>query len=298
MASASGGSTGGLPAPAIAQSGSFRPWPVRTQTTVLAGREPPVARGAAAARPRTPRTPSRRTRPRAPPAGTRTGSPGRSPPRSPRRSPWRPSTARSQDAGLPMRIAVAIVGGVWRSALPGRSAPRRLAWNPNSAGGPSIVAVLRVLGVPDPVARDVAGVADRDEVQVGRSAERVADLERRGLLALEPVRVHGVHQGDRVAVGQDPRAPRGTRRSSRPPPGRGRRGPGSGPSSPGRSGPWGPGPRRSAPASPAYAAADALVLPVDAHTTAREPSSRALEIARVIPRSLNEPVGLAPSNFR
>ncbi len=49
------------------------------------------------------------------------------------------------------------------------------------------------------------------------------------------------------------------------------------------------------PAFAAYAAADADVLPVEAQTTACAPSSAALEMARVIPRSLNEPVGLAPS---
>src|SRR5437660_9833825 len=48
----------------------------------------------------------------------------------------------------------------------------------------------------------------------------------------------------------------------------------------------------------AYAAADADVLPVDAHTTALAPSSTALEIATVMPRSLKDPVGFAPSNFR
>ena len=51
----------------------------------------------------------------------------------------------------------------------------------------------------------------------------------------------------------------------------------------------------ASPALAAYAAALALVLPVEAHTTAFEPSSSALEIASVIPRSLNDPVGLAPS---
>ena len=39
------------------------------------------------------------------------------------------------------------------------------------------------------------------------------------------------------------------------------------------------------------------MLPVDAHTTALAPSSAALEMATVMPRSLNEPVGLAPSTF-
>ena len=51
------------------------------------------------------------------------------------------------------------------------------------------------------------------------------------------------------------------------------------------------------PARAAYAAADADVFPVDAHTTTFAPSSAALEIATVIPRSLNEPVGFAPSIF-
>src|SRR6266478_1939178 len=52
------------------------------------------------------------------------------------------------------------------------------------------------------------------------------------------------------------------------------------------------------PARDAYAAALADVLPVDAQTTAFAPSSTALEIAMVMPRSLNEPVGLAPSTLR
>ena len=51
------------------------------------------------------------------------------------------------------------------------------------------------------------------------------------------------------------------------------------------------------PACFAYAAADAEVLPVDAQTTALAPSSLALVMAMVIPRSLKEPVGFMPSNF-
>ena len=39
------------------------------------------------------------------------------------------------------------------------------------------------------------------------------------------------------------------------------------------------------------------MLPVEAHSTARAPSSSALDTATVMPRSLNEPVGLAPSTF-
>ena len=52
------------------------------------------------------------------------------------------------------------------------------------------------------------------------------------------------------------------------------------------------------PARAAYAAADAEVFPVDAHTTATAPSSTAFESARVMPRSLNEPVGFWPSSLR
>ena len=55
---------------------------------------------------------------------------------------------------------------------------------------------------------------------------------------------------------------------------------------------------RRMPARPQYAAADADVLPVDAHTAAVAPSSSAFDTATVIPRSLNDPVGLAPSYFR
>ena len=52
------------------------------------------------------------------------------------------------------------------------------------------------------------------------------------------------------------------------------------------------------PARAAYAAALAAVLPVDAQITAFAPSRAAAETAQVIPRSLNEPVGFAPSSFR
>jgi hypothetical protein len=40
------------------------------------------------------------------------------------------------------------------------------------------------------------------------------------------------------------------------------------------------------------------VLPVEAQMTACDPSSSALLIAMVMPRSLNDPVGLAPSTLR
>src|SRR5213076_1704241 len=49
------------------------------------------------------------------------------------------------------------------------------------------------------------------------------------------------------------------------------------------------------PARAAYAAAEAEVFPVDAQMSALVPHSIALDTATVIPRSLNEPVGLTPS---
>ena len=52
------------------------------------------------------------------------------------------------------------------------------------------------------------------------------------------------------------------------------------------------------PARAEYAAADADVLPVDAQITTLAPSSTPLEMAIVIPRSLNDPVGLRPSTLR
>jgi hypothetical protein len=52
------------------------------------------------------------------------------------------------------------------------------------------------------------------------------------------------------------------------------------------------------PARAANAAAEAEVLPVEAQMTARAPISSALEMATVMPRSLNEPVGLNPSHLR
>src|SRR3954454_14313151 len=53
----------------------------------------------------------------------------------------------------------------------------------------------------------------------------------------------------------------------------------------------------SIPARAAYAAADAAVLPVEAHTSRVTPCSSARETASAMPRSLNEPVGFAPSHL-
>ena len=52
------------------------------------------------------------------------------------------------------------------------------------------------------------------------------------------------------------------------------------------------------PARAAYAAALALVLPVEAQITAFAPWAAAMLTATVMPLSLNEAVGLAPSTLR
>src|SRR6478735_6353088 len=59
-----------------------------------------------------------------------------------------------------------------------------------------------VLAVATPVRRDVAGVADREAVDVGGVAERVDDLEARGLLALDACRVDRVDELDGVGLGE------------------------------------------------------------------------------------------------
>src|SRR5512135_1396719 len=59
-----------------------------------------------------------------------------------------------------------------------------------------------VLDVPPPVRGDVAGVADRQAVHVGRGAEGVDDLERGGLLPLDAQRVDRVDQRHRVVQGE------------------------------------------------------------------------------------------------
>ena len=55
---------------------------------------------------------------------------------------------------------------------------------------------------------------------------------------------------------------------------------------------------QSSPALAAYAAALALVLPVEAQMTVLAPRAAASVTATVMPRSLNEPVGLPPSTLR
>ena len=122
----------------------------------------------------------------------------------------RASTACSHEAGFPIRIARGDGLGLVDRVPRARSARRPRPGSPTSGAcawrGP---AGEPVLAVAPPVRGDVAGVADGQEVDVGRVAERVDDLERRRLLALDPVGVDRVDEVHRVV----PRRARG--RSSR-----------------------------------------------------------------------------------
>ncbi len=151
---------------------------------------------------------------------------------------------------------------------------------------------LEVLGVAEPMARDVAGVPDRNEVQVGRAAERVADLERRGLLPLEPVTDSRCSPASPGTGPRDPSPARAMRRSCRRPRALVRRARASGPSCPSAILPFGTSTAHVSPAFAAYAAALALVLPVDAHTTAFAPSSSRLRDRERHPTVLEGPGGV------
>jgi len=98
---------------------------------------------------------------------------------------WITSSAGIQLAGLPMRIAVAIVSG-FVTGWPRTMGAAPAAWKPH------ILAVScnvqrSVLREAPPVGGNVAGVADRYRQDVGRLAEHVDDLEGAGLLTLDAI---------------------------------------------------------------------------------------------------------------
>ena len=195
-----------------------------------------------------------------------------------------------------MRIALAIVSGSL-TISPSTIGALPAAWKPNIRGQLRGDAARELLAVAARVGGVVAGVADRDEVEVGGVAEHLDDLERRGLLPLDAVVVDRVDEVHRVVGGElagdveavvevalhlqqlgvvrdglaelahrdlalghehDGRDAGVRRRRRRP--------------------------RRE-------------VLPVEAQMTAFAPCSTAFEMAMVMPRSLKEPVGFMPSNL-
>ena len=171
----------------IAHSGSFRPWPVTVQTTVAPAGTAPAA--ACCSRPGDAGR-AGQLHEHADLAGQQAvrgqdlavGDGVDHPPDA-----SRASSALVQHAGLPIRMAVAIVDGSGTTApVTIGAAPE--AWNPYISGVCVRVAGRGVLVVAHPVRGDVARVADRQAVDVGRVAERLDDLERRRLLAVQPVR--------------------------------------------------------------------------------------------------------------
>src|SRR3989454_6983616 len=58
-----------------------------------------------------------------------------------------------------------------------------------------------IFTIAAPVGGDVAGVADGDEVIVGRASELIHHLERAGLLPLQPEGIHRVDERHRVSLG-------------------------------------------------------------------------------------------------
>ena len=101
-----------------------------------------------------------------------------------------------------MRIAVAIVSGCGTgSPMHERRAILRLAI-PSMRGRFVVDAVVGVLGVALPVGGDVPRIPDRYAVNVGRFAERVADLERGGLLPFDAERVDRVHDRHAAAFAE------------------------------------------------------------------------------------------------
>ena len=106
------------------------------------------------------------------------------------------------------RVADADRGGLGLRVgerLAGHQRRRALGLETTHHGQLRGAAEFGVLLVAHPVGGDVAGVADGQQVVVGSVAEEVADLERRGLLALEAHRVDRVDQRDRVVLRQPAR---------------------------------------------------------------------------------------------
>ena len=85
-----------------------------------------------------------------------------------------------QLAGLPMRMAVATVCGS-ATGLPRTIGAAPAAWKPNMRGRRSIFLACVIFAVALPIGGDVAGVAHRQEMEIGRAAQLVANLKGGGL---------------------------------------------------------------------------------------------------------------------
>ena len=111
------------------------------------------------------------------------------------------AVAEYQPAGLPIRIAVAIVSG-FSTGWPRTMGAAPAAWKPSMRGSLLDRPAVLVLEVTTPVRRDIPGVAHRDAVHVWRVAQDVDDLEGARLLSLYPLRVDRIDDRDRRVVGE------------------------------------------------------------------------------------------------
>ena len=86
-----------------------------------------------------------------------------------------------------MRMALATVSGFSTTRL-WKIGAEPAAWKPSHLRALRGFAEAVKLFVAHPVGADVAGVADGQDVDVGRVAEHFDDLEAGGLLALKAIR--------------------------------------------------------------------------------------------------------------
>ena len=108
--------------------------------------------------------------------------------------------ASFQLAGLPMRMARGDGLGVFDDVVVDRSARSRRPGSRASAGRLRGFAELVEFAIALPVGGDVAGVADGQDVEVGRVAEDIDDLEGGGLLALDAEGIDGIDDGDGLGL--------------------------------------------------------------------------------------------------
>src|SRR5579884_4005246 len=277
-------------------SGSLRPWPVSTHaTTAPAGSRPSRARlrrpATGAADEGSTNTPSSRASSARAASSSSSVTASNAPPDS-----RTAAHAASHEAGRPMRIADATVSGR-ATGWPTTNGAAPAAWNPHIRGRAPTRPARWYSTKPRQYAVMLpalpTGIASTSGARPSTSQISKAPVFwpsiRYGLTEFTRVRRRrgAPSRTIRSASSNDPsmgmtRAPWARACTSFP----------------SATPPAGTTTKHGRPARAAYAAADADVFPVLAHTTARLPSSSAFVIASVMPRSLNEPVGLAPSHLR
>src|SRR6266699_905699 len=62
--------------------------------------------------------------------------------------------------------------------------------------------MFAILAVSRPIRSDVSGVANRQQVKIGRFVHFIDNLERRGLLSRDPVWIDGIYNGEIAAFAE------------------------------------------------------------------------------------------------